>query len=154
MHHVEIVEQPARRLIALAHKGPYLGIGAVFQRLFTWAEPRGLATPDTSGIGIFYDDPKSVAPAALRSDACIETGPDTNVEAPFRIVELAGGPHAVLHFKGPYSDLENVYGWLFGKWLPGSGRDAADRPAFEIYLNDPARTPPGDLLTDICLPLA
>jgi AraC family transcriptional regulator len=138
MHRVEIVEQPARRLIALAHKGPYIGIGEAFQRLSTWVGPRGLAAPDAICLGVFYDDPKSVAAAALRSDACIETGPATSVEAPFRIVELHGGPHATVRFKGPYSDLEDVYAWMFGAWLPGSGREAADRPAFEIYRNSPA----------------
>ncbi len=55
--------------------------------------------------------------------------------------------------KGPYSDLPSGYAQLFGQWLPASGEEAADSPAFEVYLNSPMDTAPDDLLTEICLPL-
>ena len=42
---------------------------------------------------------------------------------------------------------------LFGIWLPGSGREAADRPCYEIYINTPMDAAPKDLITDIYLPL-
>jgi predicted transcriptional regulator YdeE len=46
-----------------------------------------------------------------------------------------------------------AYMWLFGTWLPQSGREAADAPVFEDYLNSPSQTPPSELLTDVYLPL-
>ena len=39
-------------------------------------------------------------------------------------------------------------------WLVQSGREAADAPVFEEYLNSPKDTAPADLVTEICLPLA
>jgi AraC family transcriptional regulator len=59
----------------------------------------------------------------------------------------------VLHHKGPYAELERAYAWLYGTWLPQSGEEAADRPVFEEYLNNPRALPPQEWLTDICLPL-
>jgi AraC family transcriptional regulator len=43
--------------------------------------------------------------------------------------------------------------WLFGQWLPSFGRDAADAPVFQDYLNSPRDTPPTELRTDIYLQL-
>ena len=62
---------------------------------------------------------------------------------------LPAGKCATLLFKGSYAELEKPYGWLFGRWLPESGYEAADFPVFEEYLNDPRTTPPSELLTRI-----
>ena len=45
------------------------------------------------------------------------------------------------------------YNWLFGTWLPQSGRDLADAPVLEEYLNSPRDTAPSELLTVLYLPL-
>jgi len=129
-------------------------IGTAFDRVFAWATGRGLAGPATRGIGVYYDDPDAVPTRALRSDAGIAIGRDTTVDGDLRVVELAGGRHAVLHHKGPYAELEKAYRWLYREWLPPSGEDCADRPCFEEYLNNPRALPPEQWLTDICLPLA
>ncbi|MGL4320711.1 MAG: GyrI-like domain-containing protein [Paracoccaceae bacterium] len=39
-------------------------------------------------------------------------------------------------------------------WLPQSGRQMADRPSFEVYLNSPMDTPQDQLLTELHLTLA
>ena len=70
------------------------------------------------------------------------------------ILALPGGRAAVARHRGPYAELEAAYAWLYRDWLPASGQEPADHPCFELYLNDPRRTAPADLLTDVCLPLA
>ena len=49
--------------------------------------------------------------------------------------------------------MPGAYRWLLGTWLPGSGREPADAPIFEAYLDDPRDTAPAALRTDIHLPL-
>ena len=49
--------------------------------------------------------------------------------------------------------MKAAYQWLYGEWLVRSGREPADAPVFEAYLNSPVDTPPTELLTEICLPL-
>lgn len=156
MFNVSIRDTDPLRLAALRHRGHYLEIGPVFERLYAWAGPRGLMGAKTRGIGIYYDDTQSTPPTDWRSDACISVGSEvtqsTEPGAP-RIIDLAGGRHAVLLHKGPYAELHKAYNWLFGTWLPKSGEEPADRPCFEEYLNNPRDLPPQDWLTEISLPL-
>ena len=153
MYSVTIRDQEPQRLASLPHKGAYTEVGQAFEELGAifsarnlWPQARGMA-------GVFYDDPDTVPVAELRSAAGVIVGPD--LEMPEGVTELVlpGGPHAVLMFEGPYSGLPEAYGYLYGPWLSGSGRELADAPSFEIYLNSPMDTAPADLRTEICLPL-
>ena len=49
--------------------------------------------------------------------------------------------------------MRSAYQWLYGQWLVQSGREVADSPVFEGYLNNPRDTAPEQLLPDIYLPL-
>jgi len=75
------------------------------------------------------------------------------VSPPVSIEPVRGGEYAVLRHTGPYSDMRAAYEWLYGTWLVQSGREAADAPVFEEYLNSPKTTAPAKLVTEICLPL-
>ena len=155
MFHVELREPPALRLAAVRHVGPYHEIGAAFGRLQAWGAARGLVGPETRFLALYHDDPGSVPADRLRADAGFAVGPGVAAgEGEVGIVEVPAAPQiAVLRFRGPYAELERDYGWLFGERLPGSGEEPADRPCLEEYVNDPKRTPPPELLTDIMLPL-
>ena len=50
--------------------------------------------------------------------------------------------------------MRAAYQWLYGDWLLRSGREPADAPVFEEYLNSPRDTAPTELLSDIYLPLS
>jgi AraC family transcriptional regulator len=154
MYDVEIRDLPAHRVAGIRHEGPYQEIGGTFERLMVRAGALGLIGPETLFVGVYYDDPGTVAAKDLRSDACISVPGGFAGAEDLRVFDLAGGRHAVLRFQGPYSELEKPYNWLYRDWLPGSGEIAADRPPFEIYLNDCRVLPPPEWLTDICLPLA
>jgi AraC family transcriptional regulator len=75
------------------------------------------------------------------------------IEPPLEYADIAAGSYAVLRHKGPYADMHAAYQWLYGVWLAQSGREVADGPVFEEYLNNPRETAPSELLTDICLPV-
>lgn len=145
---------PVQEAYAIEHRGDYPRIDAAFSALAQWAGARGLLGPQTRWIGIFYDNPDTVPPAELRSQACIV--PPTlsaDVAAPVSRITLRGGDYAVLRHRGPYSTLKEAYMWLYGEWLPRSGRHGAAAPPFELYLNTPDTTAPEDLLTDIHAPI-
>ena len=153
MFPVEIKDQPARRLAAVAHTGAYHEVGRAFDQLDAhmsagnlWPHARGM-------VGIYYDDPQSTPEADLKSHAGVLLAGDAPIEAPLEEVRIEGGRHAVLTFAGPYSGLHAAYQYLYGAWLADSGEEAADRPSFEVYLNSPRDTAPDDLRTEICLPL-
>lgn len=145
---------PARRLAAVPHKGPYHEIARAFEKLGSTVAARGLHGRFGQMVGVYYDSPADTKPADLRSHAGLEVPADLPIDAPLEEVTLPAGRHAVLTFKGPYAGLPAAYDQLFGLWLPQSGETPAESPVFEVYLNSPIDTAPADLVTEICLPLA
>jgi AraC family transcriptional regulator len=154
MHPIEIRNEPARRLAAMPHKGPYHEIGRAFERLSATMAARGLFAHAGHMVGVFYDDPSAVAAADLRSHAGFEIIGDAEIAAPMESVGLPARRHAVLTYKGPYAGLPAAYDQLYSIWLPASGMDPADGPSFEVYKNSPMDTAPDDLITELHLPLA
>jgi AraC family transcriptional regulator len=151
---VRLESHPAVRLLAKAHSGDYQSIGAIFGQLIELAAARGLVGPDTTTIGIYYDDPETTPAEQLRSHACM-TVPESLVEVPAgcELLTLDQGECAVGVHRGPYTELHRSYAWLFGQWLPSSGREAANAPCHEVYVNDARTTPEADLITHIRVPL-
>lgn len=153
MYDVSITHVPALSVIAVDHRGSYMSIGKSFDLLFTTLASRNLIRPGLRMIGIYFDDPTSVPESELKSQAGVAVSEPFAVDAPLLATRIRSGEYAVLRYKGPYGDMRAAYDWLFGQWLPASGREAADAPAFEDYLNSPRDTPPTELRTDIYLPL-
>ncbi|MEZ5830266.1 MAG: AraC family transcriptional regulator [Dongiaceae bacterium] len=153
MQHVEIRTLPEMPAATVSHRGSYMEIGRAFEKLFGALAARNLMGPGVRMFGIYYDDPDSVAEADLRSRAAIVGSTPIPVEPPLEAAAIAGGDYAVVRHKGPYADMRSAYQWLYGTWLPQSGREPADAPCIEEYLNSPRDTPPTELLADIYLPL-
>lgn len=153
MFDIAIRAVPEQTLLAIPHSGSYMGIGKAFEALYGVLIARNLLAPDMRMIGVFLDDPDLVAEEKLRSFACVTAGAEVPAEAPLVRRTLAGGDYAVLRHKGPYADMGVAYRWLYGTWLPASGRSIRDEVMFEAYLNNPREVPPNELLTEICLPL-
>lgn len=145
-----LAEQP---LLAVPHAGSYMGIGKAFEALYGTLFSRNLFRPEMRMIGVFLDDPDLVAEEKLRSFACVTADENIPAEPPLTRRVLAGGDYAVLRHQGPYANMGAAYRWLYGTWVPGSGRSIRDEVMFEIYLNNPREVPPSELLTEICLPL-
>lgn len=154
MIEVTIETHPARHLLALSHEGDYEQIGPRFEQLVGTAGSLGLLGPDSITIGIYYHDPDGTGVEELRSHACVSVRPDFD-RAPegFELLDLPAGEVAVGVHRGPYTQLEQSYRWLFGEWLPSSGREPAARPPYEVYVDDPRTTKPEELRTHICIPL-
>lgn len=153
MFDVSIRFIPEQSLLSIPHTGSYMGIGKAFEALYGTLFSRDLFRPDMRMIGVFLDDPELVAEDKLRSFACVSADAVMPADAPLVRRALAGGDHAVLRHVGPYANMAAAYRWLYGTWLPASGRSIRDDVMFETYLNNPREVPPGELVTEICLPL-
>ena len=144
---------PARQVVTLEHRGSYMHIGMAFDQLLGRLASKGLVRPGMRLLELFHDDPSAVREDDLRSHACVEGCLQSPLEAPLELAVVAAGSYAVLTHTGPYASMKAAYDWLFGHWLVRSGREPADAPVVEEYLNSPRETPPHDLRTHICLPL-
>lgn len=153
MDDVVIAPFPAVRLAGLPHRGSYQAIGATFERVYAAAAGANLLARGARTIGVYWDDPDSQPEETLRSFAGVSIAAEGAVPAGLEVMTIDAGVGASLVFQGPYADLHRAYRHLFMEWLPGSGREPADAPAFEEYLNDPRRLPPARWRTRITLPL-
>ncbi|WP_334193082.1 AraC family transcriptional regulator [Pararhodobacter sp.] len=153
MYPVTLETTPPQRLIGLPFTGPYLKIGSAFDRLSAEIGALGL-WPRTRGmVGVYLDDPGSVPAEALRSFAGVLVAEDLPLPEGLQEYRLAGGRHARMAFRGPYSGMGMAYDWLYGSWLAASGEAPRGAPCWELYLNTPLSAAPEDLRTDIFLPL-
>ncbi len=152
MYPVTIRDEPTRRVVGLPHVGEYHLVGKAFESFAALCQTRGLWPHVGASLAIYYDDPEGTPGRELRSFA---GGEFHGAEVPEGLQEreLAGGKVAVVTYKGAYSGISSAYDSLFGNWLPTSGEEPADRPCYEIYLNNPREVAPEELLTEVCLPL-
>jgi AraC family transcriptional regulator len=150
---VEVKDLTPIRVAFLRHVGPYNQVGATWSRLMTWVGTRGLFGPNIKLLGIVYDDPDVTPADKIRYEAAVTVGSLVQPEGEFGVMDLTGGTYAVATYKGPYEDLGKTYQRIYGGWLPQSGYNLRDVPAFEQYLNSPLNTKPEDLVTLIHVPL-
>jgi AraC family transcriptional regulator len=148
---------PMITMLSARHLGDYQTIGIAFERLMVWAAGKGLLDNPMRTFALYYDDPISKPKQDLVSDAglCLPPGVDIAAIASgdIKVLTIAASRCATYIFKGPYSELDKPYRWLYDTWLPQSGQEVGNNPPFEEYLNDARSTPPTELLTKICIPL-
>jgi len=152
---VDIREFPEMRVGSVRHIGPYNQIPEAFGRLGQIAGPAGLfQKPEAAMVALYHDDPESTPPDQLRSDAGIVVATDTELPVQLDEQRLPAGKYAVTLHIGQYEQLGDVWQRFLGDWFPSSGHRAAEIPSYELYLNDPSRTPKDQLRTELRIPLS
>ncbi|MCF8370457.1 MAG: AraC family transcriptional regulator [Bacteroidales bacterium] len=127
--------------------------GLAWKDLFLFAKEKKLFGWKTEMIGIGHDDPNITETNLCRYDACITISKEVKPEGRVGVQAIEGGKYAVFKYKGPYQRLGAVYNTIFGKWYPESGLELRDFPVFEKYINNPEKTNPEKLLTEIWVPV-
>ncbi len=155
---VKVQELPEMHLAYVRHVGPYKGDEKLFEglwgKLMRWAGPRGLMQPpETQCLSIYHDDPEITEEAKLRTSVCITVPADTEVDGEIGKMTLAGGMYAIAHFEIAVHQYPDAWTAVYGGWLPESGYQPDDRPAFERALNNPQEHPEGKHIVDICVPV-
>jgi len=151
----KIIELPAKKVIYISITGEY-GNGEydkAWTRLWAFIKKHSLYTAGIESIGISYDDPKITEKTKCRYEVCLVIHKSVHSEGEVGVKEIQGGKFSVFHYQGPYSNLGAVYDTIFSKWLPESGYQLRNLPCFEKYLNNPARTQPDKLKTEIYVPI-
>jgi len=146
---VSIEQFPKTKVVFARHVGPYAECGKAWGQVCAFAGPKGLFGPDTMFVGVCHDDPEVTPPSMVRYDACLTVTREVAPEGGIGVREIGGGEYATTVHKGPFDKLYATYAELFGVWGPQSGREFASAPSLEVYLNDPEKTPPEELLTKI-----
>lgn len=77
----------------------------------------------------------------------------TRAEGAVGIMDVPGGTCAIARFELGPDQYAEAWRAVFGGWLPSSGFQPDDRPAFELHHDDPKDHPEGEQIVDICVPV-
>ena len=150
----EIRTRPESKAVYVRRIGKYQqSAKEAWEAVCRFAFPRHLVGKGTEFIGISHDDPSITAEDKLRYDACVTVQTDVKPEGEVGVLTIPGGKYAVFMHCGSYDGLKDVYGEIYGGWLPASGVKLRDVSCFEVYLDDPDRVPASKLRTEICIPI-
>lgn len=142
----------------LRHIGPYKGdsglFEGLFEKLFTWAGPRGLLNnPGLKVMSIYHDDPEITDESRLRTSVCISVPENTEVDGEFGKMTVPGGKYARGKFEISPDEYQAAWDTMCGGWFPESGYQPADGLCFESYLNSPKDHPEGKHIVEIYIPV-
>lgn len=140
------------------HIGPYKGdsnlFEGLFNKLFTWAGPRGLINhPETKVMAVYHDNPEITSEELLRTSVCISVPDNTVVDGEIGKMVMHGGKYAMIRCEISENEFQEAWTWACGEWLPASGYQPDDAPCFELYQSDNKLHPEGKYLFDICIPV-
>ncbi len=140
-------------LVGIRHVGPYHEIGAAFGKLGAWLGANQI--PMEAMLGFYYDDPRQVAPADLRSDAAavVPEGVAIPEGNDVRIFELPERKYATATHLGSYSGLGDAW-QAFEAAVQAAGFTMTDDPCFEVYVNDCTKVPEAEVRTDLYVPIS
>ena len=143
MPKVRIEDVPPLRVAYVKHMKGYedsAGIGEAFETLFCWAGPRGFMGPEARVLGVSLDSPDVTPKDKCRYCACVVVNDRAEPDGRVGVMTLRSGKYAVGRFSGGADIFRKAYAAMFGEWLPGSGWQPDDAPAFESYVGEPSGT--------------
>ncbi len=146
---VVVKHLPNRKVAFVRHLGPYKNCKHAWEKLCSWAGPKGLLTQETCFLGLCHDDPEVTAEEKIRYDACISIKNRIETSGEVGIQEIPEGEFATTIHSGSMENLKDTYAKFCGEWLPSSNRELSNFPSIEIYLNDPEKVAEKDLLIEV-----
>jgi AraC family transcriptional regulator len=152
---VTLKDMPELRVATVRHIGPYDQIPQAFERLGALAGAAGLLErPDKMMLAIYHDDPASVPPDQLRSDAAITVPEGVALPAGLSEQRIPAGRYATTLHIGPYERLGDTWARFKTEGLPASGHRFSHGASYEVYWNTPMNTPKEQLRTELFMPVA
>lgn len=150
---VDVVDMPAKRLVAVRHHGPNFLIGAAFDELFRRTAGLELhRDADPITVAVYLDDPESKPADQMESLAAISVAEDASIDG-LEEARLPSGRFLRAQFIGHYAGLGDGWGRLYSEYIPGGGHTLRDGVCFEVYVSDHDTTPPDELQTDLYAPI-
>lgn len=135
------------------HLGDEDAIPNAFKVLNRWAEPRDLITTDTRFIGVMLDMPFFTEYEKCRFRACITVPEGFPVFKETGLMKIPDGKYATYIFKGTIQSVfRSLIAFRHG-WLDQSGYQIAEITGFEMYTENPAKTPYESIARRIFIPV-
>jgi AraC family transcriptional regulator len=125
----------------------------VWRRLLKYAEEHNANKSEPDFIIMYHNDSNITETSKLRSDVCITVNKIIPANGKIGVKKIVGGKYAVFSYIGPYLSHSAIFNAIFEKWELNDRFELRNLPIFEKYLNNPMKTKPGPLNTEIYLPI-
>lgn len=170
----KIQEIESKQAIYIQIFGKYSDIDfcGSWNHLWQYVKENKLFSAGIEHLCVYHDDPKVTEADKLRTDICLvipkkekttpnaegscvykEDSKEVKAKGEIGVKEIRGGKFAVFTYQGSYEHMGSVYDTIYGKWLPESDCKLRNAPGFEKYLNNPDKTSPDKLKTEIYIPI-
>ena len=154
MSEVSISNVEPLLVMGMRKRGTYAEIRPMLTKIYKFIEVSGA---EVAGPPMFvcHETPKEVVKVNLQHNADVEvvvpiSGQVEGIEE-ITCYELPGGPMAKIIHRGPYEKSAAAYKKLFA-WIAENHKKVAG-PTREVYLNDPKKVSPEELITEIYAPV-
>lgn len=124
-----------------------------WEKLWSVVKSQKLYTAGIEHTGVSYDDPNVTDADKTRYDACLIIHKEAKPKGEIGVKTLNGGKFAMFHYTGSYKHLNEVYDYIFNEWLLNNDYELRDEPVRETYRNNPEKTEPSKLKTEIYVPI-
>lgn len=124
-----------------------------WEKLYAYAEKHGIEAAKAEFFGLVHDDTAITPARHCRYDACMSCPANQKAKEELGVKKIGGYRCAVFTHKGSYQGLEEVYRFIYEKWLDENDILPADAPVLEKYLNDPWDVKASELVTEIWFPV-
>ena len=151
---VALVETRDIAVAVLEHRGDAALVGDSIRRFIAWRRAAGLPPRLSATFNILYDDPTTTPAADFRLDLCAAVEreiPGGGAGIGYKVIP--GGTCAVLRHVGAEDSFGDAIRFLYGVWLPQSGREPRDFPLYCRRVTFFPDVPAHEAVTDIHLPL-
>jgi len=153
---VELEDIPPTKIIYVRNIGAYQANEALFKelydRLFSWAVPRGLVKPESNLFNIYSDNPQITNTEFLRVMIALPVYEKVKSSGQIGLSLMKGGQYGVCRFTLKNGEFQSAWDWMYQVWLPRSGFEIDDREVFERSVNvEHGETT--QYTVDICIPI-
>jgi AraC family transcriptional regulator len=151
---IDVVDEPARRVLAMRHDGPIVSIPKSSRRCWRWLLRSALLPRVRERIGVAYLDRAETKGFRYYCAAVVDA--DDRVFPDVIALSLPGGRYARYRLSGPASLIAPTF-YAMREWLPHSGFEFDDgpaaRPLLERYVDDALTRADDGPITDLLLPV-
>jgi DNA gyrase inhibitor GyrI len=131
---IEVKDLAPIETIALPHVGDYSGIAGAFEKIAAWAGANNYWALGPRMLGVYHDDPCTVAPENRRSSAALEAMPGMEPGPGMSRYTVSGGRYLVMSAEVVMAEYGEAWMKIESE-VTARGLDYDARDHYELYIS-------------------
>ncbi len=140
-------------LASIEHHGSTSTLSQTFDKLMAWAKESGNDhNPGARVVSIFHTSLKDTPEDNIHISACLEVDTEMKPDGTVGYKYLDPGMCLVTRQELGIDEFEKAWTEFYAT-AKSEGHEWSSMPPFEIYYNDPKKTPDDKFIVDLCIPI-